>query len=55
MDFKPLSQRIAGGDVAAWLDARRAGWGRVALALIGLAISVAICRFFYRRKIFLRL
>jgi predicted acyltransferase len=55
VDFMALSQRFAGGDVAAWLDARWTGLGGLLLALTSVVLCLAICRFLYQRKIFLRL
>jgi predicted acyltransferase len=55
VDFRKVSARLAGGDVAAWLNARWTGLGGVVLAFIGVALCVALCRFLYQRKIFLRL
>jgi predicted acyltransferase len=55
VDFMALSQRFAGGDVAAWLDARWTGLGGLLLALTSVGLCLAICRFLYQRKIFLRL
>ena len=55
VDFRKVSARLAGGDVAAWLDARWTGLGGVGLAFTGAALCVALCRFLYVRKIFLRL
>ena len=55
VDFRKASARFAGGEVAAWLDARWTGLGGVMLALVGAALCVALCRLLYARKIFLRL
>jgi len=55
VDFMALSQRFAGGDVAAWLDARWTGLGDLLLALTSVVLCLAICRFLYQQKIFLRL
>ena len=55
VDFKKLSARFAGGDIATWFDARCAGLGELMLALTGVGLCVALCRFLYNRKIFLRL
>lgn len=54
-DFGKLSARFAGGDVAAWLDARWTGLGGLVLAIVSVLICMALCRFLYQRKIFLRL
>jgi predicted acyltransferase len=54
-DFGKLSERFAGGDVAAWLDARWSGLGGLVLAVVSVVLCMAICRFLYQRKIFLRL
>ena len=41
--------------VAAYFDANvAAGFGQVVVALGGLLIAVLVCRFLYRRKIFIR-
>jgi predicted acyltransferase len=55
VDFKKLSGRFAGGDIAAWLDAQWTGLGSLVLALTGVVLCIAICRFLHERKIFLRL
>jgi predicted acyltransferase len=56
VDFQSLARRLLGGDVARFLDAHVAyGAGRFAAALLGLALAVALARFLYRRKIFLRI
>ncbi len=56
VDFDALSKRFAGGDVEVWFDARMAPHaGAVVLALVGLALCFLICRFLYRRQIFMRL
>ena len=55
VDFGKLSERFAGGDIAAGLDALWPGLGGLVLALVGAALSFAACRFLYQRKIFLRL
>ena len=54
-DFGKLSERFTGGDVAAWLDARWSGLGGLVLAVVSVVLCMAICRFLYQRKIFLRL
>ena len=54
-DIGQLSARFAGGDVAAWLDAHWGGLGGLVLAIVSVVICMAICRFLYQRKIFLRL
>jgi predicted acyltransferase len=55
IDFENLSARFLGGEIAAALDSLRPGLGGFTLALTGIALSVALCRFLYARKIFLRL
>lgn len=55
MNFWQLSERLAGGDVAAWLNARWTGLGELVLAVLSVAFCMAIGRFLYVRKIFLRL
>jgi predicted acyltransferase len=55
VDFGKLSDRFAGGDVAKWLNSQRQGLGGLVLALVSIALCMAICRFLYRRQIFLRL
>lgn len=56
VDFDRLAQRFAGGDVSRWLDANvMPHFGALVLALVGLTLAFLICRFLYKRQIFLRL
>lgn len=55
VDFGDLSARLAGGVVSIQLDRFMAGLGGLLQALIGIALSVAVCRFLYQKKVFLRL
>lgn len=55
VDFGRLSERFAGGSIAAALDALWPGLGGLVLALTGAALCFWICRFLYKRKIFLRI
>ena len=55
VDFGRLSARLTGGDIAAGLDALWPGLGGLVLALVGVGLCIAVCRFLYRRKIFLRI
>jgi predicted acyltransferase len=54
-DFGGLSARFTGGDVAAWLDARWTGLGGLVLAIVSVLLCMAVGRFLYQRKVFLRL
>jgi predicted acyltransferase len=55
LGYRKLAQRLAAGDVKAWLDAHLAsGLGDVVIALTALALMFALARFLYRREIFLR-
>jgi predicted acyltransferase len=54
-DFWKLSSRFVGGDVAAWLDARWTGLGGLTTGFLSMLLCMAVGRFLYRRKIFLRL
>jgi predicted acyltransferase len=55
VDFRKVSARLVGGDIAAWLDAGWHGLSGLVLAFTGVALCVALCRLLYQRKIFLRL
>lgn len=55
VDFRALSAWFLGGEIAAGLDGFWPGLGALVLALTGIALSVALCRYLYQRKIFLRL
>lgn len=55
VDFNRLSERFAGGAVAAALNALWPGLGGMILALIGATLCIVICRWLYVRKIFLRI
>jgi len=52
VDIPKLSQRFVGGELNELAFGR---YGELAVAVTGLAISLAICYFLYRRKIFIRL
>jgi len=54
--FGNLSRRLAGGDVAAFMDATVAkGFGDLVIAAVGLILAFWFMHFLYKRKIFLRL
>jgi predicted acyltransferase len=55
VDFGNLSARFLGGEIAATLDALWPGLSSVVLAFVGITLCVAVCRFLYLRKIFIRL
>ncbi len=56
VDFNEVSSRLVGGEIASWLDAHIAPHSSgLVLALTGLALSFLLCRFLYRRQVFLRL
>ncbi len=53
--FGKIAERLAGGDVKAFLDARiTTGFGGLVVALVSLGLAIALTRFLYQRKIFLR-
>lgn len=55
INFWNVSERIFGGPIEAFLNRRWIGSGEVLLALASVACCMAIGRFFYVRRIFLRL
>ena len=55
VDFGRLSERFAGGTVAAALNGLWPGLGALVLALTSIVLCMLLCGFLYRRKIFLRL
>jgi predicted acyltransferase len=55
VSFQRLAARLVGGDVANALDAFVGqGAGKFLTALVGLVLAIALAKFLYRRKIFLR-
>jgi predicted acyltransferase len=53
--FEKLAQRLVGGDVAAFFNRIiTPGAGHLMAAAMGLVLAIALARFLYRRKIFLR-
>lgn len=53
--FRALGDRLVGGDVGTFLDARLAeGAGSFAKSAVGVALAVVLANVLYRRKIFLR-
>lgn len=55
VDLRTLAKRFVGSDLTAWLDGRWTGLGGLAAVLVSLALTLAICRFLFTRRIFLRL
>ncbi len=55
VDFEDLSRRLFGGPIENGLNALLPGLGALAQCLLGIALAVALCRFLYRHKVFLRL
>jgi hypothetical protein len=51
VDFSNLAKRLVGGPVHQALG----GWGNLLLALVVVAMMLALVRFLYQRRIFLRL
>ncbi len=55
VSFEKVAGRLVGGDVGNFFDAHvTAGTGHLLRALVGLLLAIALARFLYRRKIFLR-
>jgi hypothetical protein len=55
ISFPRVAQRFTGGSVKAFFDAHLgAGVGDVVMAATSLALLIGLARFFYQRKIFLR-
>jgi predicted acyltransferase len=53
--FVPFATRLMGGEVARWISSvTTPGTGAFLLHVLGLVLAVALARFLYRRKIFLR-
>lgn len=53
--FERISERLIGADIRAYLDTHVArGAGALLQALVGLALALALVRFLYNRRIFLR-
>ena len=53
--YRKLATRLAGGDLAAWLDTTLGrGWGNLGLSIVALTLMFALARFLHRRQIFLR-
>lgn len=54
VNFREIAEKLGGGSLARWLDARCAGLGELTLALLTLGLIVALAGFLHRRKIYLR-
>jgi predicted acyltransferase len=53
--FAPFAARLMGGEVARWISSvTTPGTGAFLLHVVGLVLAVALARFLYHRKIFLR-
>ena len=55
VDFNRLSERLAGGTVAATLNGLWPGLGGLVLALASVVLCMLLCGFLHRRRIYLRL
>ncbi|HXR47471.1 MAG TPA: heparan-alpha-glucosaminide N-acetyltransferase domain-containing protein [Candidatus Limnocylindrales bacterium] len=54
--FANPAQRLAGGDIKTFFDARVAqGFGQLMISVTGLLLAFWLARFLYQRKVFLRL
>ena len=54
VSYRGIAQRLAGGDVKAFLDQTMAQGGELVLMAIKMAVMIGLARFLYQRKIFLR-
>jgi predicted acyltransferase len=54
MNLQNLASRILGGEIQISLNMAHEGLGELVISLLALAFSFWICRFFYDRKLFLR-
>jgi predicted acyltransferase len=52
--YQDQAARLVGGDIRAGLNAWHAGAGDLLLALVAVLLLLALCRYLYQRKIFLR-
>ena len=53
--FSQLATRAVGGDISSFLDSEFGhGSGRLAVCAVGLTLALLLARFFYQRRIFLR-
>ena len=53
--FDHLAERLVGGDIKAALNSSLHGMGTLLVALVAVALTLAVVRFLYQRRIFLRL
>ncbi len=54
VNFREIAEKLGGGSIAHWLDARCAGLGELWLAALTLGLLVALAGFLHRRRIYLR-
>ena len=55
ISFDEVASRLIGGPVQVWADGIADGLGTVLISIGGMLLAVLVCRFLYRRKLFLRL
>lgn len=56
ISFQQLAQRLVGGSVEGWMDARVvAGFGAFLVSFVSILLCLALARFLYKRQIFIRL
>jgi predicted acyltransferase len=54
IEINKLSARILGGEIKATLESTLSGLGNLAITSLSLTAAILLCRFLYRRKIFLK-
>ena len=55
VDFQKVASRFVGGDIQAALNRTVQGLGTFLVAVVAVALTLAVVRFLYERKVFLRL
>jgi predicted acyltransferase len=55
IDFQKLAARFVGGNIQATLNQAAHGLGTLLVAIVAVALTLAVVRFLYVRKVFLRL
>lgn len=55
IDFEEIASRVLGGPVAEWVDGLVPGLGALLIALAGMALVLLLCRYLYKKDVFIKI
>jgi len=55
INFNEIASRVLGGPVAEWVDGLVPGLGALLIALAGMALVLLLCRYLYKKDVFIKI